>query len=199
MLAKVRHTLAQRISKFPAMLLAKAGISPNALTVFGFTMTLGVAWVLSTGHFFLGGFLVLLSGSLDFLDGALARATGRSTKFGAFLDSTLDRFSDAALFLGLLAYYASQGSHYLEIVLIGAALTGSLVTSYTRARAEGLGLKDEVGVFTRTERIILLAIGLIIGHWHSDAMTVVLWIIAVLSNLTALQRIYHVWRQTGGK
>jgi CDP-diacylglycerol--glycerol-3-phosphate 3-phosphatidyltransferase len=198
-LAKVRHTLAQRISKFPAMLLAKAGISPNALTVFGFTMTLGVAWVLSTGHFFLGGFLVLLSGSLDFLDGALARATGRSTKFGAFLDSTLDRFSDAALFLGLLAYYASQGSHYLEIVLIGAALTGSLVTSYTRARAEGLGLKDEVGVFTRTERIILLAIGLIIGHWHSDAMTVVLWIIAVLSNLTALQRIYHVWRQTGGK
>ena len=199
MLAKVRHTLAQRISKFPAMLLAKAGISPNALTVFGFTMTLGVAWVLSTGHFFLSGFLVLLSGSLDFLDGALARATGRSTKFGAFLDSTLDRFSDAALFLGLLAYYASQGSHYLEIVLIGAALTGSLVTSYTRARAEGLGLKDEVGVFTRTERIILLAIGLIIGHWHSDAMTVVLWIIAVLSNLTALQRIYHVWRQTGGK
>jgi len=198
-LAKVRHTLAQRISKFPAMLLAKAGISPNALTVFGFTMTLGVAWVLSTGHFFLGGFLVLLSGSLDFLDGALARATGRSTKFGAFLDSTLDRFSDAALFLGLLAYYASQGSHYLEIVLIGAALTGSLVTSYTRARAEGLGLKDEVGVFTRTERIILLAIGLIIGHWHSDAMTVVLWIIAVLSNFTALQRIYHVWRQTGGK
>jgi CDP-diacylglycerol--glycerol-3-phosphate 3-phosphatidyltransferase len=198
-LAKVRHTLAQRISKFPAMLLAKAGISPNALTVFGFTMTLGVAWVLSTGHFFLGGFLVLLSGSLDFLDGALARATRRSTKFGAFLDSTLDRFSDAALFLGLLAYYASQGSHYLEIVLIGAALTGSLVTSYTRARAEGLGLKDEVGVFTRTERIILLAIGLIIGHWHSDAMTVVLWIIAVLSNLTALQRIYHVWRQTGGK
>jgi CDP-diacylglycerol--glycerol-3-phosphate 3-phosphatidyltransferase len=179
-------------------LLAKIGISPNALTVFGFFATLAVAWVLSTGRFFLGGFLVLLAGSLDFLDGALARATGRSTKFGAFLDSTLDRFSDAALFLGLLAYYASQGSHYTEIVLIGAALTGSLATSYTRARAEGLGLKDEVGFFTRTERIILLAIGLIVGHWHSYAMVVVLWIIAVLSNLTALQRIYHVWRQTGG-
>ena len=199
MLAKVRHTLAQRISKVPVALLAKTGLSPNALTLFGFAVTLAVAWVLSTGRFFSGGLLVLFSGAFDFLDGALARATGRSTKFGAFLDSTLDRFSDAALFLGLLAYYASQGSHYQEIILIGAALTGSLVTSYTRARAEGLGLKDEVGVFTRTERIILLAIGLIIGHWHSDAMTVVLWIIAVLSNLTALQRIYHVWRQTGGK
>ncbi len=199
MLAKIRHTLAQCLSKFPAMLLSKTGISPNALTVFGFAATLTVAWVLSTGRFFLGGFLVLLSGSLDFLDGALARATGRSTKFGAFLDSSLDRFSDAALFLGLLAYYANQGSHYQEIVLIGAALTGSLVTSYTRARAEGLGLKNEVGFFTRTERIILLAIGLIIGHWYSNGITVVLWIIAVLSNLTALQRIYHVWRQTGGK
>ena len=198
MLAKVRHTLAQRISKVPVALLAKTGLSPNALTLFGFAVTLAVAWVLSTGRFFSGGLLVLFSGAFDFLDGALARATGRSTKFGAFLDSTLDRFSDAALFLGLLAYYASQGSHY-QVILIGAALTGSLATSYARARAEGLGLKDEVGFFTRTERIILLAIGLIIGHWHSDAMVVVLWIIAVLSNLTALQRIYHVWRQTGGK
>lgn len=193
MLAKVRHTLALHISKFPAALLAKAGITPNALTCFGFAMTLAVAWVLSSGRFFLGGFLVLLAGAFDFLDGALARATGRSTKFGAFLDSTLDRFSDAALFLGLLAFYASQGSYH-QIVLIGAALMGSLVTSYTRARAEALGLKEEVGIFTRTERIILLAIGLIVNQ-----MIVVLWIIAVLSNLTALQRVYHVWRETGGK
>ena len=193
MLAKVRHNLAQHISRFPAMLLAKAGISPNALTVFGFVTTLAVAWVLSTGRFFLGGFLVLLTGSLDFLDGALARYTGRSTVFGAFLDSTLDRFSDAALFLGLLAYYASQGSYH-QILLVGAALMGSLVTSYARARAEGLGLKDEVGLFTRTERIILLAIGLI-----ANQMLVILWIIAVLSNFTALHRIFHVWRQTGGK
>lgn len=193
MLAKVRHNLAQHISRFPAMLLAKAGVSPNALTVFGFVTTLAVAWVLSTGRFFLGGFLVLLTGSLDFLDGALARYTGRSTVFGAFLDSTLDRFSDAALFLGLLAYYASQGSYH-QILLVGAALMGSLVTSYARARAEGLGLKDEVGLFTRTERIILLAIGLI-----ANQMLVILWIIAVLSNFTALHRIFHVWRQTGGK
>jgi CDP-diacylglycerol--glycerol-3-phosphate 3-phosphatidyltransferase len=193
-LAKVRHTLALRVSKFPAMLLAKTGISPNALTIFGFITVLAVAWVLSTGRFFLGGFLVLLSASLDFLDGALARATGRTTKFGAFLDSSLDRFSDAALFLGLLSYYASQGSSYYQIVLIGAALTGSLATSYTRARGESLGVKDEVGLFTRTERIVLLAIGLI-----ANQMIVILWIIAVLSNFTALHRIYHVWRQSGGK
>ncbi len=193
MLAKVRHTLAQRVSKFPAMLLARLGISPNTLTIFGFATILVVAWVLSTGRLFLGGFLVLLTASLDFLDGALARATGRTTKFGAFLDSSLDRYSDAALFLGLLAYCASQGSYH-QIVLIGAALTGSLATSYTRARAEALGVTGEVGLFTRTERIVLLAIGLI-----ANQMIVILWVIAVLSNFTALQRIYHVWRQSGGK
>ena len=173
------------------MLLARVGLSPNALTVFGFLISLGVAWVLSTGHFFLGGFLVLFSGAMDFLDGALARATGRSSRFGAFLDSTLDRFSEAVLFLGLLAYYAAQGS-YQAILLVGGALVGSMITSYTRARAEGLGLKGEVGLFSRTERIILLAIGLIFNQ-----MIAVLWIIAVLANFTALQRLFHVWRQTG--
>lgn len=193
MLARIRKSLARYISEPIAALLVKTGISPNGLTIFGFCAILVVAWVLSTGRFFLGGFLVLFAGSLDFLDGALARATGRSTTFGAFLDSTLDRFSDAALFLGLLAYYGSQGSYH-QIMLVGAALMGSLITSYARARAEGLGLRDEVGIFTRTERIVLLAIGLIINQ-----MTVVLWIIAVLSNFTALQRIYHVWRQTVGK
>jgi len=197
-LAKVRHSLAHVLSRLPVALLTRTGLSPNALTVFGFLMTLAVAWVLYTGRFFLGGFLVLLSGSLDFLDGALARATGRSTKFGAFLDSTLDRFSEAVLFLGLLAYYAGQGA-YQESILIGAALTGSMLTSYTRARAEGLGLAGEVGFFTRTERVVLLAIGLIVGNWSDLAMVVVLWILAVLTNLIAVQRIFHVWRQTGGK
>ncbi len=175
MLAKVRHTLALYLSKYPAILLAKAGISPNALTVFGFLAVLAVAWVLSTGRFFLGGFLVLLSGSLDFLDGALARATGRSTNFGAFLDSTLDRFSDAALFLGLLAYYASQGSYH-HILLVGAALTGSLVTSYARARAESLGLQDEVGIFTvsmQSYRLIDIAKEFIAQYGNRDTKLVI--------------------------
>jgi len=188
-LVKARRTLAQHINRYPAKLLAKTGLSPDVLTILGLLIAIAVAWILSTGRFFLGGFLVLLSGAFDMIDGALARATGRSTKFGALLDSTLDRFSEAALFLGLLAYYANQGSE-TEIILVGAGLVGSMTTSYVRARAEGLGLTCEVGLFTRPERIILLAIGLIFNQ-----MLVVLWIIAVLSNLIAWQRLFYVWQQ----
>ena len=189
MLKKARRTLVQRVNRIPAELVAKTGISPNIVTTLGLSVALVTAWVLSTGHFFLGGFLVLLSGAFDMLDGAVARISGRSTRFGAILDSTFDRLSEAALFLGLLAYYANQGS-FQEVVLVGAALVGSMLTSYVRARAEGLGLKCEVGFFTRPERVILLAIGLIFNQ-----MLVILWIIAVLSNLVAWQRLSYVWQQ----
>jgi CDP-diacylglycerol--glycerol-3-phosphate 3-phosphatidyltransferase len=190
-LNKARRSLGQRVNQVPAILLAKAGISPNVITTVGLLIAFAVAWVLATGHFFLGGFLVLVSGAFDMLDGAVARITGRTTKFGALLDSSFDRFSEAALFLGLLAYYADKGA-FQEILLIGAALVGSVMTSYVRARAEGLGLKCEVGIFTRPERVILLAIGLIFNQ-----MLVILWIIAVLSNLIALQRLGYVWLQAG--
>jgi CDP-diacylglycerol--glycerol-3-phosphate 3-phosphatidyltransferase len=179
----------QRVNRIPAELVAKTGISPNIVTALGLLVALVTAWVLSTGHFFLGGFLVLVSGAFDMLDGAVARISGKSTRFGAILDSTFDRLSEAALFLGLLAYYANQGS-FQEIVLVGAALVGSMLTSYVRARAEGLGLKCEVGFFTRPERVILLAIGLILNQ-----MLVILWIIAVLSNLVAWQRLFYVRQQ----
>jgi len=163
------------------------------LTVLGLLLTIGVAWILSRGDFLLGGFLVLLSGAFDLLDGGLARATGRATRFGALLDSTFDRFSEAALFLVLMSYYANLGS-YQEIMLIGAAMAGSMTTSYVRARAEGLGLTCEVGLFTRPERVIVLAIGLIFNQ-----MLVALWVIAVLSNLIAWQRVFHVLRQVRGQ
>lgn len=189
MLNKARRSLAQRVNKIPAELVAKTRISPNIVTTLGLLVALVTAWVLSTGHFFLGGFLVLGSGAFDMLDGAVARISGRSTRFGAILDSTFDRLSEAALFLGLLAYYANQGS-FQEVVLVGAALVGSMMTSYVRARAEVLGLKCEVGLFTRPERVILLAIGLIFNQ-----MLVILWIIAVLSNLVAWQRLFYVWQQ----
>lgn len=189
MLKKARRTLEQRVNRIPAELVAKTGISPNIVTILGLLGALVTAWVLSTGHFFVGGFLVLVSGAFDMLDGAVARISGRSTRFGAILDSTFDRLSEAALFLGLLAYYANQGS-FQEVVLVGAALVGSMMTSYVRARAEGLGLKCEVGLFTRPERVILLAIGLIFNQ-----MLVILWIIAVLSNLVAWQRLFYVWQQ----
>jgi CDP-diacylglycerol--glycerol-3-phosphate 3-phosphatidyltransferase len=188
-LNKARRSLAQRVNKIPAELVAKTRISPNIVTALGLLVALVTAWVLSTGHFFLGGFLVLGSGAFDMLDGAVARISGRSTRFGAILDSTFDRLSEAALFLGLLAYYANQGS-FQEVVLVGAALVGSMMTSYVRARAEVLGLKCEVGLFTRPERVILLAIGLIFNQ-----MLVILWIIAVLSNLVAWQRLFYVWQQ----
>lgn len=193
-LAKARHSLALRVNRLPAKLLAKTGLNPNVLTVLGLLLAFGVAWILSTGHFFVGGFLVLVSGAFDLLDGALARASGRSTRFGALLDSTFDRFSEAAMFLGLLAYYVNQEGSYQELVLVGAGLVGSMMTSYVKARAEGLGLTCEVGIFTRSERVIVLAIGLILNQ-----MLVVLWIIAVLANLIAWQRLFHVWRQTGGR
>jgi len=188
-LNKPRRALGQRVNRTPAILLAKAGIAPNAITVAGLALSIVVAWVLATGHFFLGGFLVLLSGAFDMLDGAVARLSGKTTRFGGVLDSTFDRVSEGALLLGLLAYYAGSGAQP-EILLIGAALLGSLMTSYVRARAEAAGLTCDVGVFTRPERVILLAIGLI-----ADQMLVILWILAVLSNLIALQRLMHVWRQ----
>jgi len=192
LLNDTRRSLAQRLNSGPARLLARTGLNPNYLTILGLLLSLVVAWVLSQGHFFLGGFLVLFSGAFDLLDGALARASGRVTKFGALLDSTFDRFSEAALLIGLTAHYAAINS-YSEILLIAAAIVGSMTTSYVRARAEGLGIKCEVGIFTRPERVILLAIGLIINQ-----MLVILWILAVLSNLIAWQRVIHVWQQTRG-
>ena len=189
MLNKPRRTLGQRVNRVPAKLLAKTGIAPNVITTIGLALSIVVAWVLATGHFFLGGFLVLFSGAFDMLDGAVARLTGKTSRFGGVLDSTFDRLSEGALLIGLLAYYADRGAQQ-EIVLIGAALLGSLMTSYVRARAEGAGLTCDVGVFTRPERVILLAIGLI-----ADQMLVILWILAVLSNLIALQRLLHVRQQ----
>jgi len=189
-LNKARRDLGRHVNNIPVKLLARTGISPNALTVTGLLISICVAWVLSAGHLFLGGFLVLFSGAFDLLDGALARASQRSTRFGALLDSTIDRYSEAAHLLGLLAYYINQNSNH-ESLLVGAALVGSMMTSYVRARAEGLGLKCDVGVITRPERVILLSIGLIFNQ-----MLVILWIIAVVGNIIAFQRLFNVWSHT---
>jgi len=169
--------------------LARAGISPNILTVVGFLAMVGVAWILSQGYEMLAGLLIIVVGLFDALDGALARSTGRSTTFGAFFDSTLDRFAEIALYLGLLYLYRGET---LATTLIYLTVTGSLMVSYARARAEGLGVECKVGLFTRLERLGVLALGLLLNR--------TLWalvILAVLSNLTALQRMWHVWRVTG--
>jgi CDP-diacylglycerol--glycerol-3-phosphate 3-phosphatidyltransferase len=173
-----------------ARLISRTGITPTGLTVAGFVFNAGVAWVMALGHLRLGGLLVLLAGAFDALDGALARLTDRVTPFGAFLDSTLDRCSEAVLYLGLLAFYAGRGSR-LEILLIYLTIVGSFLVSYTRARAEGLDIECKVGLFTRFERVVVLALGLLLGQ-----MLLALAVLAVGSHLTALHRILHVWRET---
>ena len=173
--------------------LAASGVSPNALTVLGFAMVVGSACVLGAGYRQLGGVLFLVTTAFDLFDGAVAQLTDRKTRFGAFLDSNLDRYAEIAIYLGLLFPYAVQGA-VTETVLCYLALTGSLMVSYARARAEGLGLSGEVGLFQRPERVIILGLGLIL-NW----VLPVLVILAVVTYLTALQRMWHVWKLTGGK
>jgi CDP-diacylglycerol--glycerol-3-phosphate 3-phosphatidyltransferase len=168
--------------------LARAGISPNALTLVGFLAMLAVACVLGAGHERIAGLLIIPVALLDALDGALARSTGKSSVFGAFFDSTLDRFAEIALYLGLLYLYRENP---MAVLLIYLAITGSLMVSYTRARAEGLGLECKVGWFTRLERLAALIAGLVL-----ERTVLALFVLAVFSNLTAIQRLWHVWRTT---
>lgn len=171
---------------------SRTGISPNGLTLLGLAFSLVVAGFLAEGRFQVGGILVLLASAFDALDGAVARLTGRVTVFGGFLDSTLDRVSEVVLYLGLLYFYTQQGAAP-EILLIYLTIVGSLLVSYTRARAEGLGVACKVGLFTRLERVLVLALGLMLLQ-----MTTALVILAVGSWLTVLQRILHVGRQSRG-
>ena len=173
-----------------ARALRRLGISPNSITVLGLASNVVVAVFVARGYLRLGGILAILANLLDAFDGALARVSGRTSSFGAFLDSTLDRFSEAVVYLGLLIYFGLRGGR-MEIILIYATVVGSLMVSYTRARAEGLGLECKVGLLTRAERVCLLIIGLVAG-----VVPWVLWILAVLTNLTVVQRIVHVRRLT---
>jgi CDP-diacylglycerol--glycerol-3-phosphate 3-phosphatidyltransferase len=176
-----------------ARFISRTGLSPNVITVIGFVLMVGVAVVLGWGHLFLGGLLIVAAALFDAVDGTLARMMGRTSRFGAFLDSTLDRFSEAIIFLGLFIYLIGQDQK-LELILIYATVVGSLMVSYARARAEGIGVPLKDGLFTRFERVSLLVIGLIFNQ-----LTMILWILAIFSNLTAIQRMYLVWRITGGE
>lgn len=176
-----------------ARFISWTGVSPNVVTIIGFLLMIGVAVVLARGHFLVGGFLITGVALFDAVDGTLARMMGRTSRFGAFLDSTLDRFSEAVIFLGLFIYFVDQNQG-LELILIYATVVGSLMVSYARARAEGIGVPLKDGLFTRFERVLLLIIGLIINQ-----LTAALWLLAIFSNLTAIQRMYLVWRITGGE
>ncbi len=173
-----------------ARVIGRTGVSPNGLTLLGLAFNVVVAGVLATGRFQLGGVLVVVAGAFDALDGAVARSTGRVTRFGGFLDSTLDRVSEVTLYFGLLYFY-TQRSAVPEILLIYLTIAGSLLVSYTRARAEGLGLECKVGMFTRLERVLVLALGLLLLQ-----MTTALVILTAGTALTVVQRVLHVARQS---
>jgi len=189
----VRKTAAYHLTRFLVRILARAHISPNTITWTGFIITLGAAALIITGHLFAAGFVVLFAGFFDMLDGALARSTGKITRFGGILDSTLDRMSEAALLLSVLFVYAS-GNSVPGILLVGLALVGSLLVSYIRSRAEALELQCEVGFFTRPERVIVLALGLLLSRFDY-ALTISIAIIVVFSFITVLQRLFNVWQQ----
>ena len=176
-----------------ARLIGRTGVSPNMVTVTGVVLNLGVAWVLAQGHTRIGDLLLPLVSLFDALDGTLARLTGKRSRFGAFLDSTMDRFSEAIVYLGLLVFYTRSGAGR-EILLIYVTIVGSLMVSYARARAEGLGLDCKVGLLTRLERTVVLTVALIL-----DQVPTALWVLAILTNFTAFQRMYHVWRATDGE
>jgi len=193
-LSEIRKTIAYRFTEPVVRLLARTAITPSTITWFGFLLALGAAALIITGHPFAAGLMVLIAGFFDILDGALARYTNRATRFGAILDSTVDRLSEAVVLLGILVLFARE-QLIAQTLLVGVALLGSLLVSYIRARAEALGLECQVGVFTRAERVIVLALGLLLNQ-IAYALVIALGIVAVFSFITVIQRLLYVWQQT---
>jgi len=170
--------------------LAATGINPNLLTFLGLLVNLSASVMFARGRFGNAAALIFLAGFLDILDGQVARRQNRVTAFGAFYDSTLDRYSDMALYMGLLIYYAVNG-RASYVILAAAATAGSVMVSYARARAESLIPTCKVGFMERPERLVLLIIG---GTFNR--MAPVLWVIAVVSTITVIHRIVYTWQET---
>ena len=181
--------------------LVRRRVSPNLITTLGVALNLGAALAFFLGALQWGGLLVLLGGFVDIVDGHVARATGLASKFGSFYDSTTDRIAEIAVLLGVMSLYLGNDPNIGEpwmVYVVVLAMAGSLMVSYTRARAEGLGIDCKVGLMQRAERIILLGGStLFFGSWRAGlVLTIVMFLMAVLTNLTALYRIYWVWRHT---
>lgn len=170
-----------------ARLAGRLGVHPNTITLLGLLLHVGVGIVFGLGHLRLGGVLLLLVGPVDALDGLLARALNKQSLFGSFLDSTLDRLSDAALILGLTAHYMRQGAS-TQVWLLLVSLVAVMTVSYIRARAEAVGLTCKIGLLTRMERVLLVGILSALG-----LPGVMAWALATLSMFTMVQRIVHVY------
>jgi len=193
-LPETRKAIAYYLTRSVVRLLGRTPITPNVISWSGFLVTVVAAVLIVTEHLLAAGFVVLIAGFFDILDGALARSTNRTTQFGAILDATLDRLSEAVLLLGILVLYAREQS-VTEILVVGLALIGSLLVSYIRARAEAVGLECQVGLFTRSERVVMLTLGLLLSR-IDYALIIALDIIVVFSFITVGQRLVYVWRQT---
>jgi CDP-diacylglycerol--glycerol-3-phosphate 3-phosphatidyltransferase len=178
---------ARAVSPF-IRLLTRWDMHPNTFTVYGLIVSAVASVFMASGSFRLAALLVLVAGFFDTIDGKLARNSGKVTKFGAVLDSTLDRYSEVLIFFGM-AYFFVRQDRYLTTLAVAVALGGSLMVSYVRARAEGLGFECKVGILQRPERLILIAAG---GLIHPAALIASVWIIAVLSNVTVFIRLLHV-------
>jgi len=169
--------------------LGRLGLTPNMLTVIGVLLNAVVAVVIATGDLRLGGALLLVASAFDMLDGAVARATGQTSAFGGFLDSTLDRYSESIVYLGVLWAILETDEAKTGALLTLLAASGALLISYARARAEAANFTASVGLVARTERVVILALALLAGQpiWG-------LWLLAVATHVTALTRIVHVYR-----
>lgn len=193
---------AQRIINAMVRSLSHGHINPNYLTVIGVSINVGCGLLFGFGHFFWAGIILIVANLFDMLDGQVARLSGRVTRFGGFLDSSLDRLSDMVIFVGLMVFYArdTQFHSTLNVFLVGAGLMGSVMVSYTSARAESLIPKCDVGFLRRPERVVLFIIGALTTRPGSDnpflnRMPAVLWILAVGSYWTFAHRMYHTWRE----
>ncbi len=183
--------------------LASFGVPPNILTTVGVTINVGCGVLFGMGEFFWAGIVLIIANIFDMLDGNVARLTGNVTRFGGFLDSSLDRLSDMVAFLGIMVFYAGNTPQHsiINVILGGVAMMGSVMVSYTTARSEALGVKANVGFLQRPERIVLLVIGaLSTWDWNSDfwlfnRMPQVLWVLAIGSIWTLVHRMFYIWKE----
>ncbi len=173
--------------------LNKIGLTPNAMTLLGLAGHIGAAYLLARGEMLWGGVVVMIMGPFDALDGTMARLRGKISRFGGFLDSVVDRYAELFLLGGLLIYYSNQ-QLWLPVMLVYAAAAGSVMVSYTRSRGETANFKVTAGLMTRVERYIVIVLSLLFNR-----PIIALWILAILGNLTALQRIWLVRKQAAAE
>lgn len=201
MTTKQSTTLTDYVRKFTGgpmnrlgMVLHRAGIHPDAVTIFGLFLTLGGAFLIGLGHLQWGGVVLIMALPLDAVDGAIARAMARRDNFGAMLDSSLDRYADGFIFAALSYHFAIQNQHTWMLCAL-AALIGSFMVSYTRARAEGVNVDVKVGLFTRLERVIVILLILLFpAAFGLPLLEVGMVVLAVGTNFTGLQRLWYVYR-----